>query len=276
MIMRVPCQYAIIQFLPYPETGEFANVGVVLACPQMRYLGARIAPPKRTKRITDFFDGLEARVYREALRYVESDLRRFGDAVAHGDVPANLAFGEVTKPREALVRYGMPRTIMSSGHPNDTLQRLFERFVERDFATKEYHETVMRQRLDDLLASADLRNYFAETTVGDDSYPVRFPFVSVTSEAPQIVIKPLNLTQDEPYKIFEHGNAWLGRVMRLRKHGRLPEKVLFAIDEASDGETRVRAAAEVVADLRAAGAIVEPLRHTDAILSVARQARPEL
>lgn len=47
MSMRVPCQYAIIQFMPYPETGEFANVGVVLACPQMRYLGARLAPVKR-------------------------------------------------------------------------------------------------------------------------------------------------------------------------------------------------------------------------------------
>ncbi|WP_253275820.1 DUF3037 domain-containing protein, partial [Xanthomonas vasicola] len=50
--MRVPCQYAIVQFLPYPETGEFANVGVVLACPQMRYLGVRIAPHRRTKRVT--------------------------------------------------------------------------------------------------------------------------------------------------------------------------------------------------------------------------------
>ncbi|QDS15756.1 DUF3037 domain-containing protein [Xanthomonas arboricola] len=276
MSMRVPCQYSIIQFMPYPETGEFVNVGVVLACPQMRYLSARLAPVRKTKRVTDFFDGLEARVYREALRYIASDLTRFSAAVIHGQMRAERAFGEVTRPREALIRYGATRTIMSNVHPDDTLQKLYDRFVERDFATKEYHETTMRQRLDDLLAGADLRGYFTETTVGDESYPVKFPFVSVTPEAPQVVIKPLNLTQDEPYKIFEHGNAWIGRVLRLRKHGQLPETVLFAIDEAGEGDKRMRAAAEVTADLRAAGALVEPFRNTAAILSVASQAKPDL
>ncbi|WP_416203741.1 DUF3037 domain-containing protein [Xanthomonas euvesicatoria] len=274
MNMRVPCQYAIVQFMPYPETGEFANVGVVLACPQMRYLGVRIAPYRRTKRVTDFFEGLQARVYREAIRYIEGDLNRFSNAVTHGQIPANLAFVEITRPREALIRYGATRTIMSKGHPNDTLHQLYDRFVERDFATKEYHETAMRQRVDDLLATADLRSYFAEAAVGDDSYPVKFPFVSIANEAPQIVIKPLNLTHDEPCKIFEHGNTWLGRINRLRKHGQLPKTVLFAIDQATEGEKRIKAAAEVAADLRSAGAIVEPLRHTDAILTVARQAKP--
>lgn len=194
----------------------------------------------------------------------------------HGEIHADRAYGEVTRPREALIRYGATRTIMSNVHPNDTLQKLYSRFVERDFATKEYHETTMRQRLDALLADADLRGYFTETTVGDDTYPVKFPFVSVTPNTPQIVIKPLNLTQDEPYKIFEHGNAWIARVQRLRKHGQLPKTVLFAIDHAGEGDKRIRAAAEVAADLQAAGATVEPFRDTAAILSVARQAKPAL
>lgn len=273
MTLRVPCQYAIIQFMPYPETGEFANVGVVLACPQMRYLSARIAPPRRTKRITNFFDGLEARVYREALRYIEGDLQRFANAVLHDQMKATLAFSEITRPREALIRYGATRTIMSEGHPNDTLQRLYERFVERDFATKEYHETAMRQRLDDLLADAELRSCFIEAVIGDDNYPVKFPFVSINPGVPQIVIKPLNLDQDEPHKIFEHGHVWLGRIARLRKHGQLPGTILFAVDEAGDGGRRMQAAAEIAADLRSAGAIVEPLRDTDAILNVARKAK---
>ncbi len=273
MILRVPCQYAIIQFMPYPETGEFANVGVVLACPQMRYLSALIAHPRRTKRITDFFDGLDARVYREALRYIEGDLQRFANAVLHEQMKATLAFGEITRPREALIRFGATRTIMSDGHPNDTLKRLYDRFVERDFATKEYHEATMRHRLDELLVGADLRSYFVEAAVGDDSYPVKFPFVSVNPGAPEIVIKPLNLTQEEPLKIFEHGQAWIGRIARLRKHGKLPKTVLFAIEGASDGDKRIQAASEIATDLRAAGAIVEPLQHTDAILKIARQAK---
>lgn len=30
---KFACQYAIDRFLPYMETGEFANVGIVMLCP---------------------------------------------------------------------------------------------------------------------------------------------------------------------------------------------------------------------------------------------------
>ena len=39
---RFACHYAIIRFLPYPETQEFANVGVVLACPESGYFGFKL------------------------------------------------------------------------------------------------------------------------------------------------------------------------------------------------------------------------------------------
>lgn len=269
MTMRVPCQYAIIQFMPYPETGEFANVGVVLACPQFRYLSARLAPVKRTKRVTDFFEALDAKVYRDALKYIEGDLHRFADEVLHGRVPAAMAFSEVVRAREALIRFGNTRSIMAAGHPKDLLDSLFERFVERDFATKEYHEVVMRERLDGLLTSAKLRDFFVESVVGDEVYPVRFPFVSNPEVGPQVVIKPLNLTQAEPVKIYEHGGAWINRIFRLRKHGHLPETVLFAVDPADDGAGRINAAREVEADLIELGAIVRPIRDTEEILQIA-------
>jgi hypothetical protein len=28
------CNYAILRFLPYPETGEFVNVGILVTCQQ--------------------------------------------------------------------------------------------------------------------------------------------------------------------------------------------------------------------------------------------------
>jgi len=39
---RAAARYAIVQFMPYPETGEFANVGVVLACPTQNYFGFKL------------------------------------------------------------------------------------------------------------------------------------------------------------------------------------------------------------------------------------------
>ncbi|MGM0927683.1 MAG: DUF3037 domain-containing protein [Pseudomonadota bacterium] len=33
---RIACQYVILRFMPYVETGEFANVGVVMIPPHSR------------------------------------------------------------------------------------------------------------------------------------------------------------------------------------------------------------------------------------------------
>ncbi len=42
------CNYAPVRFLPYRETGEFVNVGVVLHCPQTDFFGFRLIPTKKT------------------------------------------------------------------------------------------------------------------------------------------------------------------------------------------------------------------------------------
>lgn len=78
------CQYTIIRFLPYAETGEFANVGVVLACPATGFLDARLLPTRNTRRITGFFDQLDKSIYRDALRYLNDELKRIREFVADG------------------------------------------------------------------------------------------------------------------------------------------------------------------------------------------------
>ncbi len=52
---RIACQYAIVRFMPYIETGEFANVGILLWAPKTRYLGFKLLRRKHA-RITQFFD----------------------------------------------------------------------------------------------------------------------------------------------------------------------------------------------------------------------------
>ena len=53
---KVACQYALLRFRPFVETGEFANVGVVLLAPEARFFGFRLL--KRYGRITQFFHQL--------------------------------------------------------------------------------------------------------------------------------------------------------------------------------------------------------------------------
>ena len=82
-MIRLACQYTIVRFLPYAETGEFANVGVVLACPATGYFDTRLLPTKNTRRITDFFDRLDKPIYRESLIYLGEEMERIREALSN-------------------------------------------------------------------------------------------------------------------------------------------------------------------------------------------------
>ena len=105
------CRYAIVRFAPYTETGEFANVGIVIACPETGYFDFKLQT-KRHARITAFFAALKADVYREALNAIETELERIQRLVI--ELPAGPARADrirdlitaLTHPREAIVRFG--------------------------------------------------------------------------------------------------------------------------------------------------------------------------
>ncbi len=62
---KIACQYVIVRFAPYVETGEFANVGILMMAPRHGYFGFKLET-RRHGRITRFFEELEPKLYREA------------------------------------------------------------------------------------------------------------------------------------------------------------------------------------------------------------------
>lgn len=65
------------------------------------------------------------------------------------------------------------------------------------------------------------------------------------------VFKPFNLTQAEPNSIFDHGDAWVQKVRRLRDRNLLPADALFAVagPRAADAK-RYTAFREICAELQ--------------------------
>lgn len=94
------CRYAIIQFTPFSETGEFANVGIVLSCPKTGFFKFRLQK-RKYKRITDFFEGIERSDYLNAIAATEFELEyviqktqnETGDQLRH-------YFTSLVRPRE--------------------------------------------------------------------------------------------------------------------------------------------------------------------------------
>ena len=274
---KVPCQYVIVRFTPYVETGEFANVGVVMIAPQDRYFGFKLLT-RRHGRITKFFEELEAKVFRSAMYELNEELGRVHDVLkGHGfdrrlknnDIDfAKRLFAEVLRPRETIVRFGEPRVVLTE-NPKDKLKDLFAFYVERNFVTKEYRETVMEKGMRQLFFSHQLGERFHRTKVGDDQFNVTFPFVELQNEHPTKIIKPLNLAQADPTKILEHGNKWEFRIRKLKQRHDLPEKVLFAVDGPDDGGKRANACQEAIKMLNETGVDVLPYKDRTEILNFA-------
>jgi hypothetical protein len=267
---RFACRYAIVQFLPYAETGEFANAGIVLLCPEQGYFGYRLNT-RHIKRITGFFERLDRTVYPRALKFFEEELARVKAILDNEIFPCADAeasrqlFTALTHPREAIVRFAPTRAILTAD-PAQEVDVLFGRYVEHDFATPEHQEVVLERRVNRLLRTLPLDRPFQAHTIASDEARARFPFVLFDDNNPIKVIKPLFLAQDEPHKIVEHADFWLSKIRRLQARGLLPAATLISTEEPpeSDGK-RFKVFAEIRDELLGSGLQTAPASDENAI-----------
>lgn len=248
------CRYAVVQFLPYAETGEFANVGVALLCPERGFFGFRLQNARRTKRITGFFERLDRAVYVRAQGLFEQELGRVKTLLDNEVFPradaeaARQLFAALTHPREAIVRFAPARAILTAD-PIRELDTLFGRYVEHDFATPEHREEVLEKRIGQMLRALPLTKPFQAHTIADDDTRARFPFVLLDNGQPVRAIKPLFLAQDEPFKVFEHADLWVPKLRRLQARGLLPDATLISTEAPAEDSKCFKAFTEVRAEL---------------------------
>lgn len=274
---KIPCLYSIVRFAPFVETGEFANVGVIMIAPEQRFFDFKLLI-QRHSRITHFFEQLEPKVYRATMRNLREELTRVAGLLRqHGfdrrlkvnDVEfAKGLFAEIIRPRETVVKFGEPRAVLAEDM-GATLDELYGFYVERNFVTREYQEAVLERGVRRWLYQARLVDRFTRQEVGDEEYHVFFPFVERHDEHPVKAIKPLHLAHNQPSKILDHGGQWLFRLGQLKRRNLLPEKLLFAVQGPTADGARERAYQEIVGSLRDTGVTVLPYTDKELILRFA-------
>jgi len=267
MMKREACQYAIVRYSPFVETGEFANIGIVLFTPAINLFAFKLVE-KRYARITNFFDDVNAKMFKAATSNLKEELLRIEKLVqsnqthfrGEGNSLKNAIFDEVLRTRESIARYSEKRTVLTDD-PKAKLEELFQYYVERNFATKEYRETILEKDVRRLLFQNHLIDKFSAGKIGNSEYEVPFPFVENYNNEVRKVIKPLNLTQSEPSKILEHGGKWEFRIRELKRRKTLPKKVLFTIEAPTESGHRTKAYKDVMMMLKELG--VETAAHND-------------
>lgn len=120
---KIVCNDSIIQFLPYPETQEFVNVGVLAYCPQIGWMNY-LLETRKTKRIKMFFPELDIEVFNAGKHHFAAEMTRLVAEHKDGDIrqlvlPAHQKyitgiFTEIIRPREETFRFGEPATLLNS------------------------------------------------------------------------------------------------------------------------------------------------------------------
>lgn len=277
MKLPVVCNYCIVRFLPYPESGEFVNVGVVVHSPETGFFDFRLER-RKFRRIANFFPELKRDFYRDGMSACFDEMNRIrteigvsgehaGQMVFEPALSAVL-FRELVRPRESIIRYSEPGTILSP-EPEVVLNELFAYYVERMFAQEsDYQEEVMRKRVLNMLQTHRILGRFKQAyRVGNEEYNFRLPFVRESRIGViEKAIKPLNLAQADSTRIYDHGELWVNRIKRLKKMDAAPREMLFTVNEPPSGTRKHGAFMEVCGELKHQGAKV--LRATEELAIV--------
>lgn len=296
--MNLVINFAAVGFRPYRELGEFVNVGIIAVEAKSRYLTYRLISPQKTKRISACFPELDLTIYKNGIRRLENELSTLSietnlwadDAKqagknhpAQADLFVELGdmdlFRQLTATQASTFFYGARGTRLTDD-VDQCLDELYKRYVEHwNLTPIDYEEKKLIRDLKKLLQANRLDRLYREAPwVGTDVYHVGVPlaFTPRGAELPEKAIKPLNLAQSTPTRVYTRGDEWISKIRRLQRINSLPEEFLFVVKKPEDQEC-LEAANEICDGLEQLGAQVASFEDEKAILEFARiEEQPEL
>jgi hypothetical protein len=125
--MASPFSYAILRLVPRVERGERFNVGVVLFCRQLGFLGVRVALDET--RLAALAPGVSAAEVRDHLSALVRVAEGDPAAGAIASMPPSERFGWLVAPSSTIIQPSEVHTGLCED-PLATLDALFSKLVE--------------------------------------------------------------------------------------------------------------------------------------------------
>ncbi|MFV0575554.1 MAG: DUF3037 domain-containing protein [Vibrio sp.] len=268
--MKLALNFTTVRFMPFAETFEFANVGVLAYAPKTGYLDFKLAP-KRFKRVSDFFDDLDGNLYSKAISTFEKELQ-YVKQVSSGLTGSQLHnfVAEITRQREGIMTFSETGVILTS-NPEQSLDMLFHRLIGRSFAdSKEYREkqmvSALRKNLTNII---DIKYKEQSLDIGFSSF--KLPLVAEVVDHVK-AIKPLAFNQQTPLLLVDHGDRWISRAKHLINAEAIKkEDFLFTIESPEQKKKEFLKAFDIVEQgMNDLGVNVIPFEDTDRIMNFAK------
>nr|WP_247712607.1 DUF3037 domain-containing protein [Qipengyuania xiapuensis] len=211
----------IVRFRPYAETGEFANIGVIVFDMENDEADFRLAN-RRFARIGHFFDPKAHRAYSLAIQNLRVEIPRITEYL-----PENFASHPASdrshfwELKESSILFSTPRVIRSDLSLKAVTHQLFDRFVKRDFEKPEALESALIRDIRRLLKREGI-THFRGIAIEDELIPLKLPLGFQNGRL--AAIKPLAFEHKNPLHIIDYGAHWKKRLSYHLDKGNLFEK----------------------------------------------------
>lgn len=227
-------RYSIIRFRPYAETGEFANIGVIVFDIASGEADFRVAR-KRFARIGNFFDSLAHDAYSHAIEGLRIELPRMIEYVPETFSRSAIEqFSDLFGSRESSILFSEPRVIKSGLPLGQLTDDLFDRFVRRDFDKSVDPEAALTKKIRRELHNIGAK-HFKSLTLDDEIVPIRFPLGHHGRQT--VGIKPLAFNHKSPLHILDYGAYWTKRLSyHINNHNLTEDSVFIPIQGPSNSE----------------------------------------
>jgi len=210
-------------------TGEFANIGVVLYAPEMRFLDSRFSPSY--ERLNAIFLKIDHLHFRALMRYMSNRFEELSAEIRDGLIlPGSLleVVRQVLPPDDSSLQWSQPAGGFTDD-PAKTLEELYKRYVERYIAGAEQvsrtDEEIAKPFKAKLGKSAE-KLVAKRIEAKDYQYEFRFGWQNKIWH----LYEPVSFDLLDPNSIREKAVRWYGRSAALRES---PErfKIYFLLGE---------------------------------------------
>lgn len=126
--MRAPCSYdyAVIRVVPRVDREEFVNVGVIVSCPAMDYLAARIELEEA--RLLALQPGIDLEVVRQNLASIPAICAGGSGSGPIGRLTPRERFHWLVAPRSTMIQTSSVHTGRCD-QPSQVMEHLLQKMV---------------------------------------------------------------------------------------------------------------------------------------------------
>ncbi|WP_040976837.1 DUF3037 domain-containing protein [Necropsobacter massiliensis] len=235
--MKTPILYSFVRFLPFFESGEFVNIGLLMCEPNAKKLTYRIVK-KNDIRVNHFFR--QSKIFYDVHPMINEQLRYIVDKIS--SVPFNTNdeminfFHHYTEQKDGLFQFSNAAVGLVDD-PVAKFNELYEKFIKgAGVATESQELHIVREYKKLFKAQNDqLLAQYKEQLVQGSTAKFKFPLALQNESTKEILkgIKPLAFDQAETSGMIEHCDSWVAKINRASEEGLLKrDNILFTLDTA--------------------------------------------